>query len=328
MWKMGAAAGRLCAAMTMGAAMSMAGCSSGEASDEDEMGGTGGASPTEETGEGGASQSDDESGECECPPDDSDEVEPVDPCAAIIEQQTFCNTLGDSLVTTMSTLEPGCHVYGELDLAATMTVKTDPEAGPTIIVADLLTVRMGGELNASGAGHPADAGPGAGGISVPWGSGAGHGGKGGDKGEAVGGSAYGDPKYPVEAGSGGGNGGGAGGGALLICARQSATIDGDIRANGAGAGATGGGSGGSILLISPRVQGAGSLEARGGLASATILCAGNGGSGAGGRIAVYADEDQFTSVGSGTGTLDVGGGGGCSPGAGGSQFVSTLSELP
>lgn len=315
-------------------ALSAFSCSSVEENAKDGMGGAGagegGADNRDDSSSGGSTPDHEGSTEDDSPLDPSDgenEVEPPDPCAALLEEQDFCNTLGDSQLTTNSTLEAGCHIYGELDVAATTTVKTNPDDGPTLIVADTLIVRLGGELNASGEGHPADTGPGAGGVSSPWGSGAGHGGKGGDRGDAVGGAVYGDPKYPTEAGSGGGNGGGAGGGALLICVRDRATIDGDIRANGAGAGAAGAGSGGSVLLISPQLEGDGSIEAKGALASVTI-CAGNGGSGAGGRIAVYADDDQFTSVGSGTGTLDVSGGGGCFPGANGTQFVSDLSELP
>lgn len=249
----------------------------------------------------------------------------VDPCEAIVEQQDFCNTLGDVTYTMNGTLEAGCHVFGDLDVAATLKVKADTSTGPTVIIADTITIRMGGDVDASAQGFTAEAGPGAGVTVSAWGTGAGHGGKGADRSGSPGGATYGDPKYPVTHGSGGGAAGGTGGGALLICARSMGKIDGVIRSNGGGATAAGAGAGGSILLIAPALEGSGVLEAKGGTAASSI-CGGTGASGGGGRIAVLTDKDEFTSVGSGTGMLDVTGGGGCSPAANGSQFVSKLPE--
>src|SRR5262249_28282160 len=84
--------------------------------------------------------------------------------------------------------------------------------------------------DASSAGH----GPGGGGFPAVWGASAGgsHGGQGGAP-AAV--ETYGDPKAPLEPGSGGGGGngigGGAGGGAIRITAK-SVVVDGTVSANG------------------------------------------------------------------------------------------------
>ena len=100
---------------------------------------------------------------------------------------------------------------------------------------------------------------------------------------------YGDYRNPNELGSGGSD---APGGGLLRITVGAATIDGAIRANGAGNGASGG-SGGGIFLSAGTLAGAGSISANGGVAW------GNGApaSGGGGRIAVnYGVNNGFDVV--------------------------------
>ncbi|MFH1153807.1 MAG: Ig-like domain-containing protein [Pseudomonadota bacterium] len=99
---------------------------------------------------------------------------------------------------------------------------------------------------------------------------------------------YGDPKLPVELGSGGGAwdsyDGGCGGGRITITAATAVIVNGALLANGgesAGA-AAGDGSGGSILIRTSRLAGTGAIQANGGGGY-------TGTAGGGGRIAIECD---------------------------------------
>ncbi|MCL4206398.1 MAG: hypothetical protein KJ000_28285 [Pirellulaceae bacterium] len=100
---------------------------------------------------------------------------------------------------------------------------------------------------------------------------------------------YGDPANPKSPGSGGAGNwstpGGEGGGAVILHART-LTLDGVIRADGAGVAASGfagAGSGGSVRIGVGALEGEGTISAGGG--NVTV---GTGSGGGGGRIAVYA----------------------------------------
>ena len=90
---------------------------------------------------------------------------------------------------------------------------------------------------------------------------------------------YGDFHAPNELDSGGTD---AAGGGLVRITAGAVTVDGAIRANGAGNGGSGG-SGGSVLLNVGTLAGAGSISANGGTAWGNGLPA----SGGGGRVAIY-----------------------------------------
>ncbi|MCA9642379.1 MAG: hypothetical protein KC492_16875, partial [Myxococcales bacterium] len=235
--------------------------------------------------------------------------QPGDPCAEILSEYAAagvnCEDLGSQSVAANAIWGGGCSRYSSLVVQpVTVVADSDPAGKPTALIADTIEIQAGATLSLDGKGFAQGLGPGHGAtFENTYGSGAGHGGKGLDRGTAPGGGTYGVAAWPVSAGSGGGIGvgdGGSGGGALLLCARQSITVDGLISVDGAGSGQGGGGAGGSLLLVSPRIQGAGSLSARGGLATWSV-CGGAGASGGGGRIALRALDNLFT------GTIDVSG---------------------
>ncbi|MBI4424733.1 MAG: hypothetical protein HY554_13455, partial [Elusimicrobia bacterium] len=98
--------------------------------------------------------------------------------------------------------------------------------------------------------------------------------------------------------------GGAGGGAIYLIVRDTATIDGEVSANGlsslsggAGTGSGGGGSGGSVVLLAGAVTGAptGVIRAAGGT-GASVTGGVRGGGGGGGRIAAYGRDNYSFSA--------------------------------
>lgn len=175
-------------------------------------------------------------------------------------------------------------------------------AGGQIRAASLM-IAAGARLTADEQGYGAGAGPGAG-LAVD--SGAGHGGRGGERG-APGGGSYGSASEPADLGSGGvgssmwgsWTSGGLGGGAIRVIVDGTLTLDGVISANGGDAilhamqacctwGS--GGAGGSLLIQAGSLRGGGLLQANGGRAAQEGV---SGAGGGGGRIAVYcgnADE--------------------------------------
>jgi hypothetical protein len=154
---------------------------------------------------------------------------------------------------------------------------------------------------ADGTGYGPFAGPGSGrtinvggvggGGSTLAGSGAGHGGFGG---QFSPGNVYDSVIAPVQMGSGGGTGGspnvgGAGGGAINLTVSGSMLVDGRISANGSTATNqnSGGGSGGTIVLNVGTFSGSGLISANGGGG------AGLGGGGGGGRISISYNTNVF-----------------------------------
>lgn len=248
----------------------------------------------------------------------------IGPCDAIIEDDALgCNGFGAATITANTTWSAGCQEYTNLVIdAVTVTADTDPFGKPTTIIADTIELKLGATLTATGKGYAKGTGPGKGNTINQYGSGGGHGGKGADRGTAVGGVVYGDRMLPTTAGSGGGigtgNTGGAGGGALRLCARQSLIVNGSILSDGGGSGPGGAGAGGSLLLISPLISGAGALSAKGGLAEYPA-CGGVGASGGGGRIALRATTNSFT------GTINVDGVSNCGlTSDNGTSFIGAL----
>lgn len=182
----------------------------------------------------------------------------------------------------------------------------DPVSGEWVpdnrvwIVCSNLTVGATGVIHGDARGYAgvmsgAGLGPGGALVSGNRGSGAGHGGRGGQGYTSVvsaAGPAYGDPVYPLLPGSSGSYGGaggalpsGNGGGAILIDASGRVTINGRVSADGQkGNPYKGSGSGGSVLIQCQTLQGDGTLRADGPDASTS-----GGGEGGGGRIAVHYD---------------------------------------
>jgi len=142
-------------------------------------------------------------------------------------------------------------------------------------------------------------------------------------------------------GSGGGSAasalGGAGGGALRLVVDDTLILNGALSANGlAGTGgdshAGGGGAGGSLWIEASTFSGNGMVRANGGdggeIRSPTGILGrcdnayGQGGGGAGGRVAIYASHNAFTSSG---GTISASGGSGYEDGEAGSVYVSVTA---
>ncbi len=154
------------------------------------------------------------------------------------------------------------------------------------ITANAASIDSSSGINVNAKGHAGGTGPGAGGGNVA-GS---HGGVGGGNSNS---SAYGDPKYPTQLGSGGGSGR-SGGGALHLEVNGSLVLDGTISANGANGDDEGAGAGGSILLDADSISGSGSLSANGGTTGSSRYSSGY--SAGGGRIAVLFDSGTTGSM--------------------------------
>ena len=157
------------------------------------------------------------------------------------------------------------------------------------ITADSVEVEFGGAISSNGGGHGPGDGLCPGQEDSDGGSGACHGGAGGESSSgaittqlAVG-SLYGT----MELGSGGGNSssgiGGTGGGLITITTENFTRVDGTISASGlAGSGKSGGGSGGGIVVKTQDLTGSGAFSVSGGSGGET-----GGGGGGGGRITVF-----------------------------------------
>ncbi len=233
---------------------------------------------------------------------------------------------GETAVLTIS----GDHVLASLVVTAGGSVEHESLLGLTLTVTHDLEIDAGASIDVSGLGFPTDEGPGAGHSSTYYGSGAGHGGVGGDAAEGVpGGETYGSAANPLALGSGGGSGGetagGTGGGQVSLAVGGTLTVNGALRADGedGAAGLTtwpyrsGGGSGGSILIHCASLQGIGTISASGGEAPV------NGGGGSGGRIAIYCQDNQFPSE-----QIDTAGGGGYDDGDGGTAYLGFVVVSP
>ena len=153
----------------------------------------------------------------------------------------------------------------------------------------------------SGGGIHGDINPGHGIDSESGGSGAGHGGSGGrgniQSGAARTGFAYDHLYEPNMFGSSGGRGqngarGGNGGGVLSMNVTGVIDVDGVVSANGedVAASGAGGGSGGSIWMYCKTIKGYGKVSANGGVGSSSPSFPGGGG--AGGRVAIYFQENK------------------------------------
>jgi hypothetical protein len=213
-------------------------------------------------------------------------------------------------------------------------------SGTAVITAANATVEAGASLSADGLGYGASAGPGQGTDGVTAYEQAGGGGHGGWGGEGTGGYAGGQPYddlyEPELMGSGGGDTddspGGAGGGAFQLLVNGTLAVSGTLSADGlAGASsdfrAGGGGAGGSIWIEAGTFTGNGVLRADGEDGGETKYSSayGRGGGGAGGRIAVYASSNVFTSTG---GTLSVAGGEGYEAGETGTIYNFGHNDKP
>lgn len=144
----------------------------------------------------------------------------------------------------------------------------------------------------NGTGKGPGGGAGGGGTG---GGGGGHGGIGGAGVQGVGGNAYGFNAEPTTLGSGGGRGDegegtGHGGGAVKLTVIDTLTLNGRISANGGNGSLNdvGGGAGGSLWVTTRRLEGFGMFQANGG--NGTTYA----GAGAGGRVAVYYSEQDYS----------------------------------
>ena len=205
------------------------------------------------------------------------------------------------------------------------------------IVASNITVNTGAVIDVSGKGFAAPAslngfGPGYGtsaGVNAG-GSGASHGGVGGNgQNNLQTGGVYDSSNAPALPGSGGGGNtsgaysGGTGGGYVWLDVQNGRlTVNGSILANGNTGGAwSGGGSGGGIYLNCLYLAGTGQIRAGGGAGT------GSGGGGGGGRIAVRSFSHREWS-----GTLDVSssvaGGAGAGSGTAGGSGTVVWDQIP
>jgi hypothetical protein len=197
-------------------------------------------------------------------------------------------------------------------------------AGLSLIVTGDVTVAQGGTINTDGKGYGGALGPGAGqSAGTPLnGSGAGHGGYGGQSGALAGVGMPNDSiQQPVLLGSGGGRGlggmGGAGGGSVKLVIGGNLRVDGAVSANGANGinDRSGGGAGGSIWLTCSNLSGAGTLSANGGAGEPSW-----GGGGGGGRISLQFAANTFA------GLTPAYGGNGYTRGGAGTVYTRTNGQ--
>ena len=244
----------------------------------------------------------------------------------------FSNTFPVALTITAPTVTNlfGTLNYDWFEIQAGATVNVP--AGNVLDIASN-KIKIGGVLNATGAGDSggvagggmgSGAGGGTGTVTVNDGAGGGgHGGLGGDGGYDIvvyaGGTSYGTAtSMSAASGSGGGGGiaeaGGNGGGSVSLGGIDieitgSISVDGtDGNADTVNSQGTGGGSGGSALAVGRFISVTGSVSAKGGNGGAdTSALFGGGGGGAGGRIKAFYQNTATLS-----GLTDVSGGtGGC-----------------
>jgi hypothetical protein len=205
------------------------------------------------------------------------------------------NGLTTLLLTTNSAIPEG-----STNLVSYDVLDTPVATGLSLVVTGDVFVAHGGTINVDGRGYDGALGPGAGPSSgSPMsGSGAGHGGYGGQSAALDGtGTVYGVLGQPADLGSGGGRGfggvGGAGGGSIKLVVGGNLRIEGAVSANGANGlnNRSGGGSGGSIWLTCQDLSGAGVISANGGAGEPT-----EGGGGAGGRISLQYAANLFSGL--------------------------------
>jgi hypothetical protein len=207
---------------------------------------------------------------------------------------------------------------------STLTTSATNNAQLTLQITGDAVIESGATLLLDGKGYPPNQGPG---VGVPGqvGSGAGHGGYGGNgvtpTTATAGGNYYGSIPSPSLAGSGGRTyslfPGGSGGGAVRMTVTGNLRLDGKISTDGtAGGGSMGGGaSGGSVWLSPGSFSGNGSISANGGSGGLPY-----GGGGAGGRIAITYATNAFT------GHLTAAGGAGAVGGGAGTIYTKLNSS--
>ena len=204
------------------------------------------------------------------------------------------NGMTTLLLTTSSAIAEGSTNLVSYEYLETVA------AGLSLTVTGDVTVAQGGTINADGKGYGGASGPGAGNSfgSPLSGSGAGHGGYGGQSAALNGfGFPYDSIQQPVSLGSGGGSGlggvGGGGGGSIKLVVAGNLRVDGTVSANGANGinDRSGGGSGGSIWLTCQNLSGAGVLSVNGGAGEPS-----QGGGGAGGRISLQFAANTFSGL--------------------------------
>jgi hypothetical protein len=218
-----------------------------------------------------------------------------------IYMRLLSQPLGEIIIDDDSTDGMGAVIDSDSPLPANLTIRdggkvTPSASGTTHIQLDGgFTIEPGGMIEADARGFAPAQGPGAGAPNANniVGSGAGHGGRGGDGSSLPGGITYGSIFEPIDMGSGGGflSGGGHGGGAIRISAAGAANILGTITSGGGHATGfnAGGGSGGSIWIDADSITGDGIIRADGGNSLTT-----NTGAGGGGRIALNAESIPFS----------------------------------
>ncbi len=233
----------------------------------------------------------------------------------------------------------GSHQFKSLELTnnAVLTCSGVTNFQTNVIVLAIsedVIIQQGSRFDVSSKGHGSESGPGAGGHNGYYGSGAGHGGAGGNGNQITGGVAYDSAFEPISPGSGGGSAiyhnniwtvqGAAGGGAIRISANGTFSLDGSILVRGGYGelsdwsgdirGFSGGGAGGSVWLTVGELTGSGSISADGGPSGAKA------GGGAGGRVAIYSGTNRFT------GNITACGGAGMLAGGGGTIYTKNVNE--
>jgi hypothetical protein len=229
------------------------------------------------------------------------------------------NGLTTLLLTTNSAIPEGSTNLVSYDVLDTPVV-----AGLSLVVTGDVFVAQGGTINVDGRGYDGALGPGAGrSVGNPMsGSGAGHGGYGGQSAALDGtGMVYGMLVQPADLGSGGGRGlggvGGAGGGSIKLVVGGNLRVDGTVSANGVNGinNRSGGGSGGSIWLTCQDLSGVGVISANGGAGEPS-----EGGGGAGGRISLQYAASLFA------GLTPARGGNGYTRGGAGTVYTRANSQ--
>jgi hypothetical protein len=203
-------------------------------------------------------------------------------------------------MTTLLLTTNSAIAEGSTNLVSYIFVTPLIAEGVSLTVAGDVTVAQGGMINTDGKGYAGGAGPGAGqSAGNPLsGSGAGHGGYGGQSAALDGVGLANDSLWqPVSLGSGGGSGlggaGGAGGGSVNLVIGGSLRVDGIVSANGANGmnDRSGGGSGGSILVTCQNLSGAGVISVNGGAGEPS-----QGGGGGAGRISLNYAASTFSGL--------------------------------
>ncbi|MEO6728802.1 MAG: LamG-like jellyroll fold domain-containing protein [Candidatus Dojkabacteria bacterium] len=197
---------------------------------------------------------------------------------------TIGNTLESSLLLSANTWAHtnGDYTFGEINVGfkGVVNLKSYDNGDSdwtndygVNLIADNLTIDLGGRVSADIQGYAVNRGPGTG-------NGAGYGGYGG-----YGSAPYGSVYVPALLGSGGTSQ--SGGGAIKLTISGLISLNGTISSDGGnGIGChNGGSSGGSVWIDTQNINGTGTITSNGG----SGVCAGAGASG--GRIAIYYDQN-------------------------------------